>query len=448
MQHERIARRIAIVGGGAGGLELAIRLARATAPTRRAEVTLIDCNLSHIWKPRWHELAVGLLVAAEEEADYAVQAMRHGFAFELGEVLGIDLERREIEVSAVSFPSDDVVASQREGDLLPPRTLTYDIAVLAMGSIVNDFSTPGVREHAYMLDTAQASERLHRAILAQATRVKAGLSPAMHVLIVGAGTTGVEFAAELQTAVRTLASYRSLIAPEQLTVTLVEAADRALPGSPQSLSHYAARILQAHDVDLRLRTKVTAITSSSATLATGECVETDLVVWTSGIKAGRLATDLAGVRRKPGGRIEVDSALRIVGDDGEPRHDVYGVGDCVAVPSGSSGEPVVATAQAAHQQAQHLARSLCRQLRGGAALPFRYRDKGTLVSLGEDATAGEFPSHGRGDGLRITGRPARLAYAGLYRAHLAELLGLRSAAAVSLSALIRRSARPSVKLPW
>lgn len=158
---------ILIVGGGAGGLELAIRLARATGCGRDAHVVLADPAPVHLWKPRLHEIAVGLLAAAEEQASFAEQAAAHGFRFVLGAVEAIDVDKNMARIAAVAGPDGS-------GELIPARSLRFDTVVLAIGSTVDDFGTPGVFEHCHVLDTPEGAERLHRAILAQAARVAAG----------------------------------------------------------------------------------------------------------------------------------------------------------------------------------------------------------------------------------------------------------------------------------
>ena len=437
----------AIVGGGAGGLELAIRLARLTRPGGRARVMLIDRRPTHIWKPRLHEIAAGLLVGAQEEAGYAAQARRHGFEFVLGEVARLDPERRELEIAPTPYPADDHVARATGDDLLPARTLTYDTAVLAIGSTVNDFGVPGVREHCYTLDSPAGAERLHRALLARAARVKAGLQPELRVAIVGAGTTGVELAAELRNAAGRLSQYRSLLGPKQLCITLLEAADRPLPGSPSAISAYAREMLSAHHVDMRFGAKVVRVDPDAVAVDGGASTPADLVVWASGVKAQQLAHPMEGLKLLKDDRIAVDPQLRILRADGRAFDSFYGLGDCAAAPL-KGGGVVGATAQAAHQQAALLARSLARQLRGRAALPFTFRYKGSLVSLGEGAAVGEVPSlSGRGD-LRVSGLGAKLAYAGLYEAHLAELFGVWRTVALALSGALRRSAQPAIKLYW
>ncbi len=445
---ERAPRRVVIVGGGAGGLELAIRLARLTRPGDRARVTLVDRRPTHIWKPRYHEIAAGLLVPSEEEAGYAAQGRRHGFEFVLGEAERLDLDRRELHLAATPYPAEDPVSGARPGDLLPARDLPYDTAVLALGSTVNDFGTPGVGEHAYRLDSADESQRLHRALLAQAARVRAGVQDAVRVVIVGAGTTGVELAAELRAAAERLAQYRSLLHRRQLVLTVVEMADRALPGSPEDVSDYAQRLLREHEVDLRFGAKVVRVEADGVELDGGERLAADLVVWASGVKARALREPPAGLAPGKAGRVRVDPCLRVLRDDGRPRDDLYALGDCAELRAGPRGTPLPSTAQVAHQEARHLARSLARQTRGRAALPFRFHYRGTLVSLGGAEAVGDLPAPGSPMGLRVSGLGAKIAYAGLYQAHLAELFGPLRTAALTLSSALRRSAQPSVKLYW
>lgn len=442
----RRSSRVVIVGGGAGGLELAIRLAKLTRPGDRARVTLIDRRLTHIWKPRLHEIAAGLLVAAQEEAGYAAQGRRHGFDFVLGEVTRLDPEHRRIEIGPTSYPADDPVAHATGDDLLSSRTLDYDTAVLAIGSTVNDFGVPGVREHCYTLDSPVEAERLHHALLARAARVKAGVQAELRVVIVGAGTTGVELAAELRNAAGRLSQYRSLLKPGQLGITLLEAAERALPASPPSISTYARHMLAAHDVEMRFEAKVVSVAPDAVGLDGGEVVPADLVVWASGVRAQQLARPLADARYGKNGRLALDPQLRVLRADGRPYDELYGLGDCAAAPLASGGS-VGATAQAAHQQAALLARSLARRTRGRAPLAFHYRYRGSLVSLGEGAAVGDVPAPNGGD-LRVSGLGAKLAYAGLYEAHLVELFGVWRTAALALSGALRRSAQPTIKLYW
>lgn len=429
---------VLIVGGGAGGLELAIRLARATRRNRRARVTLVDPSPGHIWKPRLHEIAAGLLLAAEERVRYAEQAAAHGFTFVLGAAQALDAAARTLQVGAVQD-------TDGPAELLPRRTLGFDTAVLALGSTVDDFGTPGVAEHCHALDTADGAERLHRAILAQAARVAAGEQHRLRIAIVGAGTTGVELAAELRSATGHLAQYRSLIDPGRVDITVLEMADRPLPGVATDTSDYARRLLDEKRVATMFGAKVVEVRAGEFHLAGGKVVTADILVWASGVR-GRALDISPAPRIEKGGRMRVDPALRLIGEDGRVVDCIYAIGDCAACFEAGQDRPVGATAQAAHQQARLLSRSLMRQLSGRPPLPFRFRYRGTLVSLGSGKAVGDVPA-GRSS-LRVAGLTAKLAYLALYRAHLVELLGWRRTGALTLAALLRRSAVPSVKLHW
>lgn len=429
---------ILIVGGGAGGLELAIRLARTTGRGGRARITLVDPSPAHLWKPRLHEVAVGLLVAADERARYAEQAAMHGFRFVLGPVEAIDAEAGLARVGAVAAPD-------RSGELMPARTLAFDTVVLAIGSTVDDFGIPGVAEHCHALDTPAGAERLHHAILAQAARVAAGYQALLRIAIVGAGTTGVELAADLRSASGRLAQYRSLIAPDQLAVTLVEMADRPLPGVAADSSDYARRLLAAHQVTTRFGAKVTEVAPGAFHLADGETITADILVWASGVRGRSIAVTPPPIVER-GGRMRVDQTLRLVAENGHVLDRAYAIGDCAACFEPGQDRPVGATAQAARQQARLLARSLARQLDGGTPLPFRFHYHGTLVSLGAGQAVGDLPAAGRS--FRLAGLTAKLAYRALYRQHLVTLFGWMRTAAMVLAGMLRRSAAPAIKLHW
>ena len=442
----RAPSRIIVVGGGAGGLELAIRLTRLTRPGGRAQVALIDRSPTHIWKPRLHEVATGLLIPADEAARYSVQARRHGFTFELGEVSGLDPAARRLQIAAVGAAHDDPVATRARPEVLPARSLAYDVAVLAVGSTVNDFDTPGVNDHAYTLDDPTVAERFHSALLAQAARVHSGLQSTVRVVIVGAGSTGVELAGELRASAKTLARLRSLMAPDALEVTLLELGDHVLPSAAPALSRYAHGVLARYGVHMRFGTKVVRVEADRVHLHGGGEIAADLVVWASGVKAERLAAAIPGLAHGEGGRIRVDPTMRVLRERGDPINGLYALGDCAACTPPGAQKAAPATAQVAHQQAAVLARSLARQTRGRGALLFRDHDRGTLISLGEDHAAGHLPS--RDGGLDFRGWSARAVYSGLYAQHLMEVFGVAKTAALRASSWLRRSTEPEVKVEW
>src|SRR5262245_7066379 len=145
---------VVIVGGGAGGLELATRLGDRLGRRGRARITLVDRSRTHLWKPLLHEFAAGTMDLDDHALDYLAQAHWHGFHFQLGEMDGLDRERRVVSV-APTLDDDG-------RELIPRREIGYDTLVIAVGSHTNDFGTPGAREHAISLDRSDQAGLFHR----------------------------------------------------------------------------------------------------------------------------------------------------------------------------------------------------------------------------------------------------------------------------------------------
>ncbi len=196
------AHRVVVVGGGAGGLELATRLGDRLGKRDRAHVTLIDCARTHLWKPLLHQVAAGSLGLDDQSLDYLAQARWHHFSYRLGAMDGVDRDRREVFV-APSF-------NEEGREVTPRRTFGYDTLVIAVGSTGNDFGTPGVREHTIQLETSDEAGRFHRRLIDACLRANTQARPLsrdqISVAIVGAGATGVELCAELHNATRTSCS--------------------------------------------------------------------------------------------------------------------------------------------------------------------------------------------------------------------------------------------------
>ena len=426
------SHRLIIVGGGAGGAELAASLGDALQGW--AHITLVDRVLSHLWKPRLHEVAAGMMKASEAQVSYAEQGALHGYEFAWGTLHGLDVQTRQVQLAAVIDPvSGDTLAA--------PRGLGYDTLVLALGSQVNDFGTEGVAEHCTMLDSAAQAEQLQQRFLALAFKVHQGKRDKLRIAIVGAGSTGVELAAEIDYAVNDLARYGLMLRRDQLAITVMDMADRVLPAVDKAVSDYARRQLEQRGIRVLLGQKVTSVDSEKVTLADDSTVPADLVVWASGIKGPDVLTHLDGLRLNKKQQVEVDATLRCAD---QPR--LFAFGDCAHCTDPHSGQSIPATAQAAHQQAKLLARSLPRVLEGKAALTFHYRDRGTVVSLGQHHAAGALTPPGQGGAKSFHGRLARVIYAGLYRQHQAALYGWPRTAALALSDRLRRVTQPPVKL--
>ena len=435
--------RVVIVGGGAGGLELATRLGDSLGKRGQADITLVDKHRTHVWKPKLHEIASGSMDMSAHEVDYLAQAHWHHFRFRLGELTGIDREGREVHVAPYL---DD------EGRLVTPaRAFGYDTLVVAIGSLSNDFGTPGVREHALRLESKADALRFHARMVNACIRAHAQTTPLrpeqLHVAIIGAGATGVELAAELHRTTREVVAYGldRVDAERDIQVSVIEAADRVLPALPPRMSAATEALLRKLGVDVHTSAKVAEVMPQGVRLADGRILPAELVVWAAGVKAPDIVRDIAGLETNRSNQLAVLPTLQTTRDE-----NVFAIGDCAqcAWPeaNGGKGGFVPPRAQAAHQQASHVAAQIRRRLAGKKLEPYRYRDFGSLVSLGEFSTVGNMMGGLIGGSLMIEGLFARLMYMSLYKMHELALHGVVKVSLDTLARLITRRTEPHVKL--
>ena len=431
--------RIVIVGGGAGGLELATRLGDTLGRRGRAEVILIERGRTHFWKPHLHELAAGSVDLDVHELDYLAQSHWHGFKYRFGEMTGLDRAAREVLVGPVL--DDDGV------EIVPARRVGYDLLVLAVGSRVNDFGTPGVMAHAIALDSTAQADRFHRRLVNAFLRAHSQVEPLkpgqLDVAIVGAGATGVELAAELHNATRELVSFSldNIDPDKHIRLHLIEASPRILPALPERISAAARRMLDSLNVEVHCDARVAEVLPQAVRLADGRVIDASMVVWAAGVKAASFLSGM-GIATNAMHQVKVDARLRSVDDP-----DIYALGDCAAVEwAGHPGRLVPPRAQAAHQQAMYLVKALRRRLAGKTVSAWRYRDFGSLVSLGEYSTVGNLMGNFVGGNLWLEGLFARWMYQSLYKMHEIALHGWWKTSLTTLARLIARQTEPRVKL--
>jgi NADH:quinone reductase (non-electrogenic) len=431
--------RIVVIGGGAAGLELVTRLGDRLGRRGRAEITLVDCARTHLWKPLLHEVAAGSLDPGECEVSYLAQAHWHGFRYRLGDLIGLNRAAKQIHLAG-SF--DD------EGrELTPPSSIGYDILVIAIGSITNDFGTPGVTEYAVPLETPAQATRFNRRLLNACLRAQTQNDPIrpgqLHVAIVGAGATGTELAAQLHRTIREVVAYGlDRIDPERdIRIVLIEAADRVLPGLPQRISEASRRLLDGMGIEVCTGARVTEVTGEGVRLANGSFVPSELVVWAAGVKAPAVSQHLDGLEFNRINQLLVEPTLRTTRDP-----DIFAIGDCAACPQPGELGPVPPRAQAAHQEAAHMVRQIERLMRDQPLRPYIYRDFGSLVSLGKWTTVGNLTGFLFGRSIFVEGLFARLMYQGLRTIHDRALNGSLYAVLVLLARALSRRTGPAVKL--
>jgi NADH dehydrogenase len=413
---EASLHQIVIVGGGAAGLELATKLGERMGRRKRARITLVDRSRTHIWKPLLHSVAAGSLRRSQHELNYIAQAHWHYFRFRNGEMIDLDRVAKTITLAATQ---DD------EGrEISPKATLSYDTLVIAIGSVTNDFGTPGAAQYAVPLETAEQASRFnHRLVNAclraqdQGTPVRAGQ---LHVAIIGAGATGTELAAELHHTARAIIAYGlDNIDPERdLRIVLIEAGDRILPALPPRISEATQDLLVKLGVEVRTGARVAQVLEDGVKLDDEQFIPSELVVWSAGVKAPAFLANIAGLETSRINQLVVRATLQTTLDD-----TIFAIGDCAACPRPGFPQVVPPRAQAAHQQSDFMIKQLDLLLSGKALREFTYRDFGSLVSLGAYSTIGSLMGLIIGRSFFIEGYFARLMYRGLYKMHEAALHG-------------------------
>jgi NADH dehydrogenase len=406
--------RVVVIGAGFGGLAVAKGLAKAPV-----DVEIVDANNFHLFQPLLYQVATAGLDA--DDVAYAVRGVFRGqrnVTVHMATVTGIDLDTRTVTLD--------------RGDGLVDE-LRYHTLVVAAGAVSASYGIDGVDEHTIPLKDLDDALDLRLAVLERFERATADPASVargeLNVVLCGGGPTGVETAgAMMELFTRVLAKDFSNIDVRSARVVLVEAAPRLLGAMSIKSSDRARRTLSRRGVEVKTGVGVDRISTDGnrrlVHLADGTVLPAGVVVWAAGVRASPLAEQL-GVELTKGGRIVVDDDLTVPGHP-----DVFAIGDIAASPvtvvGGTEGTALLPqVAQVAIQGGHHAARQIIRRLAGAPSEPFRYRDKGTMATIGRNDAVTELPN-----GVRLSGLPGWLAWLGL---HLVYLIGFRNRANVLLN---------------
>lgn len=427
-------QRIVIVGGGVAGLEMATTLGRrwrhrAGAPP----VTLIDRDSAHVWKPMLHTIAAGTRDISQQQTPYIAQAHEAGFAYQPGELCGIDRNAREVEIAALYAPDGRL--------LVPARRLAYDTLIVAVGSQANDFGTPGVKEHCFKIDSRQQADAFNHELRLRMLQCLAQ-DGALSIAIVGGGATGVELAAELVQLTEAAVSYGAQDLASRITITLIESGSRLLAAFPQDISARTRTRLEALGIRVLTDTRVSEATADGFIMGDKGTTAATLKIWAAGVKAPDFLANMDGLEVTRTNQLVILPSLQTTRDP-----NIYAVGDCASLLLSGAERPLPPTAQVAHQQAQHLLQYLPGAVEHNRVIAdFVFRDFGALVSLGEYDAYGSLGKFGLFKGATFRGRIAQLSHVMLYRSHQARLHGFWRGGMLWLVDRLNSRLRASIRL--
>jgi NADH:ubiquinone reductase (H+-translocating) len=357
---------ILIVGGGYVGMYTALRLQRRLK-AGEASITIVDPHSYMTYQPFLPEAGAGNL-----EPRHVVVPLRQvlrGCQVLSGQITSIDHSRR-----TARFQPREGAASD----------LSYDVLVLALGSIARTMPIPGLREVGIGFRTVAEAIYLRNHVLSRldiaASTTDATIRRrALTFLFVGGGYAGIEAMAELEDMARDALKYYEGLSPDDMRWVMVEASGRILPEVSLDLSHYTVRELERRNIAVKLDTRVQSLVGGHVELSTGEAFDADTIVWTAGVRAHPLleATDLPLDEKK---RVRCTAALQVLGVD-----DAWAAGDCAAVPDLSKTDAQAFTspsAQHAVRQAKRLGDNILASLRGETVHDYKHAYAGSVASLG------------------------------------------------------------------
>jgi len=422
--------KIVVIGGGAAGLELSTRLGNKLGKSLLAEITLIDPNLSYTWKPLWHEIAAGRIDVSKDKTEYLAQGDEHNFKFKLGALAGIDRERKLIHIKTLDYESEP---------LLIEEVLYYDILILAVGSIHNDFDTKGVSEFCLSFDTLDECDAFHKSLIINLFKLFQTDKKEINISIIGGGSTGVELAFEINNTLTKLLNYNSISNNNiSINLNIIESAPGILNGFSEELVNKITNQLKAANIKIHSGKKVIKIDQKTIYTESGMQIKSDIKLWAAGIKAPEILTTL-GLETNKKNQLMLKDTLQLSTDE-----HIFALGDCATFSDKNKSLPP--TAQLAQQQAKFLAKSLTKYIKLGRPLDkFLFKKQGTIISTSKNSAVGELETSVAGK-INLNKRFAYFSYRFLYRKFQASLYGWKKVIFLIIADFFTRRTKPSIKL--
>ncbi|KTD09197.1 respiratory NADH dehydrogenase 2/cupric reductase [Legionella gratiana] len=427
---------IVVVGGGAGGIELVTRLGKHLGRKGLANITLLDKQDTHIWKPLLHEVAAGSLDSNMDQLNFYSHSVSHYYNYQPGTMIGLDRKTKVIRIAALMDEEQNII--------VPERTLKYDTLVIAVGSQSNDFNTPGVKEYCLSIDSIDQANHFQKKYVDKLLSLQYAPGEAhqdFNIVIIGGGATGIELGSELLHTLNQTEKYQFNHRVRKLAkITVIEGAPRILPVLPELLSTLTAKKLHELGIEILTNEIVSHIDNEGIHTKSGKILPASICVWAAGVKAPEFLATLDGLAVDNLNRIVINSKLQTMNDES-----IFAIGDCAQVIDVATGKPVPPRAQAAHQQAYLLAKSLKNKLNNKELLDFKYEDRGSLIALSCYGAYGDISGIGKARYF-LGGKVAQLAYRSLYLMHLSVLYGIWCSFLLRIANKMLSRTRPKLKL--
>ncbi len=357
-------KRILILGSGFGGLYTALQLEKKLARSRDIEITLVNRENFFLFTPMLHEVA-----ASDLDFTHIVNPVRkllRRVQFFDGEIKSIDLKEKRVVVA--------------HGDDNHDHQLSYDYLVLALGSITNFYSLPGLADHAITMKSLSDAVRLRNHLIKNLEEADfeccgAARGKLLTVVVAGGGFAGVETVAAINDFIREAISFYPRLSEAELRIVLIEATDAILPELGPKLGIYARRKLADRGVEFLMNKAVKSFVNREVVLNDGMVIKTNTLLWTAGVSPNPLLDTLNCEKER--GRLITNEFLEVSGNPG-----VWALGDCAAVPDRTTGKACPPTAQHALRQGKVAAHNILAAIRGGSPKRFEFKTIGALASIG------------------------------------------------------------------
>ncbi|WMC18885.1 MAG: FAD-dependent oxidoreductase [Enterobacteriaceae bacterium PSpicST2] len=424
-------KNIVIIGGGISGLELT-KLLSKKIDKKKNNIILIDKNFYHIWKPMLHKIATGYLDANINTINFLDHSHYYNYKFKLGSLININKYKKIIIFKYLNNKKEII------------KKLKYNILVLALGSISNDFNIPGVKKNCFFLDNIKHAMLLHKKIFNILLNFNNNNSKdkniKINIVIIGGGATGVELSTEIMNLIKELKKIKyNYFNNKKINLTIIEAGSKILSLLPNKISFYVYNKLKEIKINIITNTIVTYIYKYGIKTKTNFYINADLIIWTAGIKVNNFIKYIKGLEVNNINQLIIKSTLQTTLDK-----NIFAIGDCSSLKINNKIIP--ARAQSAHQMVKICFNNIISILNNKNMKFFKYKDYGTLISLSKFNTIGYLILNIIKKNIIIKGKLACYLYILLYKMHQIKIQGYKKTLLLIIVNIINNFIYPKIKI--